>query len=249
MAAPYYTWRPWCGASLLIYALELRQKATPESLALLRDLYNQTRVHAKNKYNTDSPSLAPDATPEEVVRDITMISCRVRGTKKWQQEVNYITNVEEFSDLLAQAFKYMKDEPSADVRKAKMDGFHIVCGCHNDGSLFLEKHVPVEGGRPHRRVYFFVGILHQLLCDFTQRHPQYLNELYTLLQQTMGHGGGSGEPKCARQSADNDTDAEEASKGSKSAATAEKAAAAAATAAEAVAAAAPASSCQCPAKA
>lgn len=205
MAAPYYTWRPWCGASLLIYALELRQKATPESLALLRDLYNQTRMHAKNKYNTDSPSLALDATPEDVVKAITMVSCSVRGTDKWRKEVNYITNVDEFSDFLAKAFKYMKDEPSADVRKAKMEGFHIVCGCHNDGSLFLEKHVPIEGGRPHRRVYFFVGILHQLLCDFTQRYPQYLNELYTLLQQTMGHSGG--ETTCTRQSADNDTDA------------------------------------------
>lgn len=219
MAAPYYTWRPWCGASLLIYALELRQKATPESLALLRDLYSQTRIHAKTKYNTDSPALALDATPEDVVREITMISCRVRGTKKWQKEVNYITNVDEFSDMLAQAFKYMKDEPSADVRKAKMKGFHIVCGCHNDGALFLERHVPIDGERPQRRVYFFVGILHQLLCDFTQRHPQYLNELYNLLQQTMGHAGGSAEPTCTRQSAGNDTDAEEeasASEGSKS---------------------------------
>ena len=191
---PYYRWRPFCGTSLLAYALELRQREDATSGVMLRDLFNCVSQHAAMHYGvTDVPSLPENASRNSIVKAIAAVSCRVRQSLRFREEVKYVTSVEEFSDLLAQAFKYFNGEPDEKVRRAQMANFHVVSGCHNDGALYLEKHVPdlenQNGGKPHRRVYFFAGNLHQLLCDFTFNHEEYLEQLYELLHKSMSHVG------------------------------------------------------------
>lgn len=197
MSLPYYRWRPYCGTSLLVYALELRQRNDDASYAMLRDLFVCIARHAREQYGVmNIPELPSNASKDSIVRAISSVSCNVRRSKRFHDEVHFIPDVEKFSDLLADAFKYFKGDKSARAEKAREEGYHLVSGCHNDGALFLEKHIPdnegKNGGKPYRRIYIFTGNVHQLMCDFTSQHPEHLDSLYDLLHKELGHPGSAG---------------------------------------------------------
>lgn len=192
----YFRWRPFCGADLMVYALELRALTDEQSYENLLDLRNQVAKHAREYYDLPVPPLEGRASRDAIVRDIVGISCAVRSTPRWKEEVRYIDSAEEFSKMLKEAFDYAKGESESVVR-AKQQGFYVVQGCHTDGNLFLEKHIPdatgARGGHPRRTVYFFQGSLQKLLCHFlttnyaNPEHEYYNEMLYSLLLQSMGH--------------------------------------------------------------
>lgn len=194
--ATYFRWRPFCGADLLVYLLELRAMNDEESYDNLLDLRNQVATHAREYYNVPVPPLVGKASRDAIVRDTIGISCAVRTTPRWKEEVRYIDSAAEYSKMLKEAFDYVKGDSAAVIR-AKEKGYYVVQGCHTDGSLFLEKHIPdptgQRGGHPRRTVYFFQGSLQKLLCHFLTSnysnpdHEFYNEMLYDLLLKTMGH--------------------------------------------------------------
>lgn len=190
----YFRWRPFCGADLIVYALELRAMTDDESYNNLLDLRNQVAKHAREYYSVPVPPLVGRASRDAIVRDTVGISCAVRTTKRWKDEVRHIDSAADFSKMLKEAFDYAKGESEAVVR-AKQQGYYVVQGCHTDGSIFLEKHIPsvTPDGHPRRTVYFFQGSLQKLLCHFlttnyaNPEHEFYNEMLYNLLLKTMGH--------------------------------------------------------------
>lgn len=177
----YFRWRPFCGGDLVLYALKLKKQG---EFVILKDLYKEVAKHALLHYGVTPAVISGPESPSDLVKNIVKVSCMVRSSDRWKSEVEYVSDPAVFAKPLKEAIEFSKNL-TEEAMKAKERDIYVAHGCHTDGSVYLEKHYTPAGSlRPHRRVFFYTGPLHQLVCGFVSDDSatsDHLEGLYDLL--------------------------------------------------------------------
>lgn len=157
--------RPYCGAELLVYALELEQctktKGSNETspLTLLYDLYQKVARHAKQNYGVKAAEALEHKqrrSKADLLYQIIKLSCQVRSSKAYKASVHLYGDPEVYAELL---YKALKDKSGAKYEST-------VVACHGDGSFVVTEKL-AKGKKKH---HVWVGVRGDLVCTLLNRY-------------------------------------------------------------------------------